>query len=149
MSQYSFQKATIQHRLGQFFLEIGLFIVTLGIGYAIWFLIVLGQGQTPGKQILKLRVYNSTTGNPARWGQMFIRELGLHWLLGILAYGLPIAIGLVDLREFINGGLFVSGLGDFIFYIIFLVDIFWVFKGGNRKRLVDVLCKTDVLNEAI
>jgi uncharacterized RDD family membrane protein YckC len=122
--------------------------VTLGIGYAIWFLIILGQGQTPGKQVLKLRVYDSTTGKPAKWGHMFIRELGLHWLIAILAYGLPIVIGLVDLTDFANGGLLELGVGDFIYYIAVLVDIFWIFKGGNRQRLVDVLCKTDVLNEA-
>jgi hypothetical protein len=53
MTDYPFPKASIQHRLGQYLLDIGLFLVTLGIGYIIWFLIILGQGQTPGKQVLK------------------------------------------------------------------------------------------------
>ena len=148
MSDYPFPKASIQHRLGQFFLELGLFVVTLGIGYAIWFFIVLGQGQTPGKQILKLRVYDSTTGKPVKWGHMFIREIGLFLALGILAYGLPIVFGLTTLDEFISEGNFSTSIGDFIYYGLFLIDAFWIFKSDSRRRLVDVICKTDVLNES-
>ena len=40
MTDYPFPKASIQHRLGQLLLEYALFIVTLGIGYLIWFLII-------------------------------------------------------------------------------------------------------------
>jgi hypothetical protein len=42
----------------------------LEIGWLIWSLIVWGQGQTPGKQILKMRVYDKTTSKPAKWGQV-------------------------------------------------------------------------------
>lgn len=54
MTGYPFPKASLKHRLSQAFLEYGLFIVTLGVGYIVWFWISLGNGQTPGKQILKL-----------------------------------------------------------------------------------------------
>jgi hypothetical protein len=40
------------------------------------------------------------------------------------------------------------GIGEVIYYGVFLVDAFWIFKANDRKRLVDVICKTDVLNEA-
>jgi uncharacterized RDD family membrane protein YckC len=108
----------------------------------------LGQGQTPGKQVLKLRVYDATTGSPARWGHMFIRELGLFLGLFIFAYGLPIVIGLQSLNEFVSQGWSTFGIGEVIYYGVFLVDAFWIFKANDRKRLVDVICKTDVLNEA-
>jgi uncharacterized RDD family membrane protein YckC len=148
MTDYPFPKASIQHRLGQYLLEGGLFFVTLGVGYCIWFLIILGQGQTPGKQVLKLRVYDATTGSPARWGHMFIRELGLFLGLFIFAYGLPIVIGLQSLNEFVSQGWSTFGIGEVIYYGVFLVDAFWIFKANDRKRLVDVICKTDVINEA-
>jgi uncharacterized RDD family membrane protein YckC len=111
-------------------------------------LIILGQGQTPGKQILKLRVYDVTTGSPARWGHMFIRELGLFFALFIFAYGLPIVVGLQSLNEFVSQGWSSFGIGEALYYGVFLVDAFWIFKANDRKRLVDVICKTDVLNEA-
>jgi uncharacterized RDD family membrane protein YckC len=148
MATYSFPKASIQHRLGQYFLEIGLFLVTLGVGYIVWFLIVLGQGQTPGKQVLKLRVYDETTGAPAKWGHMFIREFGLFAALSLIAYGFPIILGIVNFTEFATGGFFDLGIGDAIYYGIGLIDAFWIFKSDNRKRLVDEICKTNVLNEA-
>ena len=111
-------------------------------------LIILGQGQTPGKQILKLRVYDATTGSPARWGHMFIRELGLFLALLVFAYGIPILIGLQSLNELASQGWSSFGIGEIIYYGVFLVDAFWIFKANDRKRLVDVICKTDVLNEA-
>ena len=148
MTDYPFPKASIQHRLGAYLLEGGLFFVTLGIGYFIWFFIILGQGQTLGKQILKLRVYDATTGSPARWCHMFIRELGLFLALLVFAYGIPILIGLQSLNELASQGWSSFGIGEIIYYGVFLVDAFWIFKENNRKRLVDVICKTDVLNEA-
>jgi uncharacterized RDD family membrane protein YckC len=148
MNEYPFPKASIHHRFGQYLLEIGLFLVTLGIGYCVWFLIILGQGQTPGKQILKLRVYDVTTGSPARWGHMFIRELGLFFALFIFAYGLPIVIGLQSLNELVSQEWSTFGIGEVIYYGVFLVDAFWIFRNDARKRLVDILCKTDVLNES-
>ena len=148
MTGYPFPKASIQHRLGQYLLEFGLFFVTLGVGYVIWFILILNQGQTPGKQILKLRVYDSTTGMPAKWGHMFIREQGLFLALAIFSYGLPILIGSKSLTEYASEGYLSLGSGDFVYYGIFLIDAFWIFKNDKRKRLVDVICKTDVLNES-
>lgn len=148
MTDYPFPKASLKHRLAQLFLEYGLFIVTLGIGYLVWFLIILGQGQTPGKQVLKLRVYDSTTGKPAKWGHMLIRELGLDMAIGIIAYGLPVILSLQSLSEFASDGFFELSTGNVLFYGVIVFDAFWIFKGGKRQRLVDVICKTDVLSEA-
>ena len=138
MTDYPFPKASLKHRLAQLFLEYGLFIVTLGVGYIVWFWISLGNGQTPGKQVLKLRVYNSTNGKPAQWSHMFIRELGLYFAIGIAT--------LVPAFLLYPGALLT--VFDLIYYVVILADILWIFKGGKRQRLVDVICKTDVLNEA-
>jgi uncharacterized RDD family membrane protein YckC len=138
MTDYPFPKASLKHRLAQLFLEYGLFIVTLGVGYIVWFWISLGNGQTPGKQVLKLRVYNATNGKPAQWGHMFIRELGLYFAIGIAT--------LVPAFLLYPGALLT--VFDLIYYVVILADILWIFKGGKRQRLVDVICKTDVLNEA-
>ena len=148
MNEYPFPKASIQHRLGQLLLEYALFIVTLGVGYLVWFLIILGQGQTPGKQVLKLRVYDSTTGKPAKWGHMFIREFGLVMAVAVIAYGIPVILSLQSLSEFASDGYFELSIGNILYYGIFAFDAFWIFKNDARQRLVDVICKTDVLNES-
>ena len=75
MPEISFGKATVQHRLGGWAVDLGLNFVTFGIGWFIWSLIVWGQGQTPGKQLLKMRVYDKTTAKPAKWGHMAIRQI--------------------------------------------------------------------------
>jgi uncharacterized RDD family membrane protein YckC len=68
------QLASSGRRIGAFFLSIPLVIVTLGIGYAIWGLIVWGRGQTPALQVLGMRCWRPETGRTAGWGWMLLRE---------------------------------------------------------------------------
>ena len=68
-------------RFGEYWLEALLFIVTLGIGFIIWSLIIWGRGQTPGKQILGMRVVRAGTGETATWGRMALRELVGKYLI--------------------------------------------------------------------
>jgi uncharacterized RDD family membrane protein YckC len=77
--------ATFQHRLGALALDCALYVVTLGIGWVIWSLVLWGQGQTPGKKILKIRVYAADTQRPATWGHMAIREFLIMFAIGIAA----------------------------------------------------------------
>ncbi len=51
-----------------------LFFLTLIIGYIIWWLIVLGRGQTPGKQLLGIYAIKRDGGR-AGWGTTFVREV--------------------------------------------------------------------------
>ena len=51
-----------------------LFFLLLGIGYIIWWLIVLGRGQTPGKQLMGIYAI-TTNGDRAGWGTMLIRQV--------------------------------------------------------------------------
>jgi len=69
------QLAGVGRRIGAFFLSIPLAIVTLGIGYVVWGLIVWGRGQTPALQVLGMRCWRPETGRPATWGWMALREI--------------------------------------------------------------------------
>jgi uncharacterized RDD family membrane protein YckC len=117
--------ASFQHRLGAIVLDATLMIITLGIGWLIWSLIVWGEGQTPAKKILKLRTINFTNGRPATWGHMGIRE-GL----------IPI---IVSVASTITGGI------AYIAWII-LEIVFYFTK--NQRTFRDYWVKTAVVNEA-
>ena len=69
------QLASTGQRVGAWFLDLLLVIVTLVIGYLIWMLIVWAQGLTPGKQVMGMRVYHLQRQRAASWGQMFVRQV--------------------------------------------------------------------------
>jgi hypothetical protein len=76
--------ATVGRRIGSWFLAIPLAIVTLGIGYVIWGLIVWGRGQTPTQQVLGMRTWHPETGRNAGWWRMVLREVIGGFVTGIL-----------------------------------------------------------------
>jgi uncharacterized RDD family membrane protein YckC len=78
------QLSTKGKRFGAFLLDLLLAIVTLGIGWLIWDIILWGRGQSPAKQILHMRVLDLKTGRGASWGPMLLRELVGKWLLGCI-----------------------------------------------------------------
>ena len=62
---------------------VGVVVAILGIivlGYIVWWLIALGRGQTPGKQIVGIRVIKDN-GEPSNWGYTFLREFVIKLLL--------------------------------------------------------------------
>ena len=65
---------------------VGAVVVVLAIlglillGYIVWWLIALGRGQTPGKQIVGIRVIKDN-GEPSNWGYTFLREFVIKFLL--------------------------------------------------------------------
>ncbi len=76
-------------RLGAILLEILLFAVTLAIGWLIWALIVYSHGQSPAKQLLKMRVVRLEDRQTPGFALMALRELVLKaipsfFLLGLL-----------------------------------------------------------------
>ena len=117
--------ASFQHRLGALALDFALCIVTFNIGWIIWSLIVWGDGQTPAKKILKIRVRNSETGAVASWGHMAIREF-------LIIFTVVIAIGLT------------SGLALIAWVVLEIVFYFT----KNSRTLRDLWAKTAVINEA-
>lgn len=72
--------ATPLHRFGAALLEATLAIVTLGIGWFIWWLILLGKGLTPARQILGLRVIDANTKQPVSNSQVFVRGFVVYFL---------------------------------------------------------------------
>lgn len=62
-------------RLGQYLLDGLLAVVTLFIGWFIWSLFIWRHGETPGMQILRMKVVKADTGQPATWGTMALREI--------------------------------------------------------------------------
>ena len=112
-------------RFGAYMLEIPLVIVTLGIGYLIWMLIVWARGQTPAKQLLRMRVVRLEKRRAAHWGWM-------------------------ALRNFVLGGL----IGSLLELIFFGLGILWLLANGisllaskRNQALWDVMLKTVVVHD--
>jgi uncharacterized RDD family membrane protein YckC len=94
-----------------FLLDLALLVVTLYIGWLIWSLIVWQRGQTPAKQIARMRVINLKTGLAADRGCMAKREIIGKWLLYVVV------------------GVFLT-----LFIGTFVID--WFFKRDERQRSV-------------
>ena len=117
--------ASFQHRLGAHALDIVISALTFGIGWLVWSFITWGEGQTPGKKILKIRVRNFDTGAVATWGHMAVREL-------LVPLTVAIAVGLT------------SGLAAVTWVAL---EVIFYYKKNNRT-LRDYWVKTAVINEA-
>ena len=117
--------ATFQHRLGALALDAALMIVTLGIGWLIWALVVWGEGQTPAKKILKMRTINFTNGRPASWGHMAIRQ-----------FLIPMTVSIANQFTF-----FVAGFAWLVLEIVFYFT-------KNQRTFRDYWDKTAIINEA-
>ena len=78
--------ASVGRRIGAYFLAIPLAIVTLGIGYVIWGLIVWGNGQTPALQVLGMRCWRPETNRVAGFWYMALREIPGRIIDGILSF---------------------------------------------------------------
>lgn len=155
--KYPFVKATPQHRLGAVVLDSVFCVLTFYIGYFVWALIVWGQGQTPGKQVLKIRVYSANTGRNATWGHMAVRQFLIpvafsmvFWIPVIIFGGLASVIDDPFNQDSVET---TVGIGVILAYflsaVVGLVDSFWILRGNDRHRITDLWAKTDVLNECI
>lgn len=79
------KSASFLRRLSAYILDVTLVPLTLFVGYLIWWLIVLANGQTPGKQLVGIRVMKET-GEPSGWGLTFVRQFVVQGLvIGILS----------------------------------------------------------------
>ena len=113
--------ASFGRRLAAFILDIVLLPLTLFIGYLIWWLIVLANGQTPGKQLLGIRAVKAT-GERAGWGLTFVRELGIKGLV------IP----------------FLSGFTGGILYVAdYLFPLFDVDKQAIHDKMISTLVAKD------
>jgi uncharacterized RDD family membrane protein YckC len=140
--------ATPGHRVGAVAVDAGLYLATLGIGWFIWNLVTMAKGQSPGKNLLKVRVINVANGQPARWGHMFIRQALLPLFLSIF-YLIPYYLWVY--KEFssdVNPVGVIALVLAFLLYLAFaIVDFIWLF-GPQKRRLIDYWAGTVVANEA-
>lgn len=120
-------------RLATHILDAIFFVITLGIGWLIWFLIVGGRGQTPAKQILGMHVVRGD-GNRARLGWMLLREIVLKWAAFVV---LDQVLSLAD-----------EGIGGLVTLAVFIVAALWCIWDANRQCLWDKVVGTYVVREA-
>jgi len=78
--------ASVGRRIGAYFLALPLAIITLGIGYIVWGLIVWGNGQTPALQVLGMRCWRPETNRVAGFWYMALREIPGRIIDGILSF---------------------------------------------------------------
>jgi len=71
-------------RFGAFLLDGLLMVVTLVIGWIIWNIVLWGRGQSPAKQLLKMRVVMKDDRRYATWSDMLLRELLGKAVLGFV-----------------------------------------------------------------
>ena len=117
-------------RLGGYVLDIVLFVVTLGIGWLIWLLVVGGRGQNPAKQLLGIHVVCGD-GNRAGLGWMLLREIVLKWaLFSVLSAVLGLA----------------GEWGAFVALAAFAVAALWCAWDTNRQCLWDKVIGTWVVS---
>ena len=109
-------------RLGAFLLDTLLLFVTLFIGWAIWSVIIWGRGQTPGKQILNMRVVHSSDGTCATWWRMAFREVICKTIIRIVA---------------------------FVLFGIGLILYFWLLWDGENQELWDKMASTLVVDDRL
>ena len=80
-------------RLGALALDSLLFVVTCGIGWLVWSIVLWQQATSPAKKMLGLRIVDLNTGAPATMQQMLLRELLGKIVLGSVTSG---ATGIVS-----------------------------------------------------
>ena len=112
------ETASPGRRLGGYLLEYVLAIVTLGIGWIVWFIVVAPRGQTLAKQML---------------GMYIMREDGSR------AGG-----GYTWLREFVVKGLLFGVIAALTVYIAWVVSAAWCLWDSERQCLWDKVTTTYV-----
>ena len=90
-------------RFGALLLDSLLFVVTCGIGWLIWDIVLWQQSTSPAKKMLNLKIVDINTGAPATMVQMLLREgLGkivLSAITGIVGIISAILILVVPSRQ--------------------------------------------------
>jgi uncharacterized RDD family membrane protein YckC len=109
--------ASSGRRVGAWFLAIPLAIVTLGIGYVIWGLIVWANGQTPALQVLGMRCWRPEDGRVPGFWWMALREV-----VGRIAEGI-------------------------LSFITLLISLILMLTRPDRRCLHDLIAGTVVLND--
>jgi len=76
------QLASAGARIGAALLDGLLVVVTLGIGWLIWSIVLWKQSTSPAKKMLHMTILDANTGQPASMKQMVLREVLGKLVLG-------------------------------------------------------------------
>ena len=85
--QTHWRLASNGRRLGAFLMDILLIILTLGVGWIVWFLVVANEGKSPG-QVLGLTIINAQGRPIGFWHHLILRELLGKALIDSVTYGI-------------------------------------------------------------
>ena len=105
--------------IGVVLLVLGAVGLLVAAGYVVWWLVTLQNGQTPGKQLVGIRVVREN-GDPSGWGYTFLREFVIKGLLG-------------GVLSSITGGIYT------------VVDHLWPLWDQKRQALHDKMVNTIVV----
>lgn len=86
--------ATPGRRIGAYFLSVLLAIVTLGIGWMVWGLVVWDKGTSPALQVLGMKAYVPREARRARWGDMALRD-GVDYLVAVASCAVSTLVSFV------------------------------------------------------
>jgi len=129
--------------------------------YPIWTLASWRFGQNPYHRILKMRVYSIDTGLPVRWRHMALRiftgfttgiiggALVIYSHITLIVVGVQGSNGVVDQIHALVRHPLALIIAIIYAIALTLLDALWIFKGGKNQRLIDMLCRTVVLNECL
>lgn len=155
LAGYAYPLASTGKRIGSSLLT-GVFSgFTCYLSY-IWHLIVLKDGQSPGKQVLNMRVYSTQTSRPATWGNMFIRDFLIPFSAFLLFIPAYIALfSYEDSYSYYYGDYTGTNYAPLFFVLAFIViiayvitDLIMFFNSPTKQSLKDKLAKTVVLDES-
>ena len=132
-----YQLASISDRFASLLIDYIFIVVLLGIGWIVWWLIILHRGQTPGKQLVGIyTAFIKSPDMPVSWGYGFLRDI--FFKLGLIYIVLAVVLGsILELLRF---------SGFWIFWILILIDHCWAFwdKSENKQTLHDKMFNTSV-----
>jgi uncharacterized RDD family membrane protein YckC len=135
--------ATPGRRIGAFFLAIPLVIITLGIGYLIWGLIVWPSGQTPALQVLGMRCFRPEDNRVAGFWWMALREIVAGFSEGTLTGGAGTSAGQAGTPA--SGAGTTAGGAAALGTIIGLISFILMLTRPDRKTIQDLVAGTVVL----
>ena len=109
----------------------------VSVGYFVWWLIALKDGQTPGKKIVGVRAVRADTGETSGWGMMFVRE----FLVKSLAFGISFG----GVFFFFRSGGAVLGIAAIIIAAPHIVNLLWPLWDDNNQTLHDKIVRSRVI----
>ncbi len=119
-------------RLAGHTLEVVLFALTLGVGWAFWFASTGRSGQTPAKRLLGMRVVDGE-GRPASLRRMVVRDV----LLKVVAF---VLLDVLLLSMEVEGGVDLAFAGV-VAWLVAALSCAW---DGSRQCLWDKVTGTRV-----